>query len=554
MSGQKDNSKDAVYDGHEVTYVYPKRILKATILGGIPLVCFAILVIEMCERFGYYTNVSVNALYVKNIWGFSQDQWFVITTLFNFWVYLTPLIGGFVADAFWGKKTTIVVFGLMYLIGMTLQFIGSLPFTWADFPNNPGNSEYITYASLAIIGLAAGSIKANVGPLMGEQLVRVTNDELNQKAWSYFYWAINLGGLLAFIIGPLTHQYGETKIVSGQPEGTSFYYSYAVGMGVIFCGLTIFFCFLPFYISSKPTGSAFGMFTKAIWRAFRNRNNGKTVNHWIERADGFSPKVLNDYKSVVALFPILLFYPVFFIGYNNVLGLAPTQASVLDHPSWVTADVLGALDSLAIIIFIPIFDMIVYPLLRKYNREPSIVLKISLGFFFMGCASAYIAFIQYWLMNNGTLSEDGTTWYPSAGNKRPSFLMAAPSYLLMGLGEIFGAVTLNELCYSQAPISMKSIVFSLGLITSAVSSAINMPMAPLLETKERQLWYFVGSFALMTLFAIFFYIIFRKQVFRSVSEDRKAAEEQLENECEVNSPGLVNGDRFVEEGKKPSRN
>eukprot|EP01135_Chromosphaera_perkinsii_P011242 Nk52_evm23s2367 gene=Nk52_evmTU23s2367 len=161
MSGQKDNSKDAVYDGHEVTYVYPKRILKATILGGIPLVCFAILVVEMCERFGFYTNVSVNALYVKNIWGFSQDQWFVITTMFSFWVYLTPLIGGFIADAYWGKKTAIVVFGLMYLIGMTLQFIASLPFTWADFPNSPGHSEYITYAGLAIIGLAAGVIKAN---------------------------------------------------------------------------------------------------------------------------------------------------------------------------------------------------------------------------------------------------------------------------------------------------------------------------------------------------------------------------------------------------------
>eukprot|EP01135_Chromosphaera_perkinsii_P011241 Nk52_evm22s2367 gene=Nk52_evmTU22s2367 len=296
------------------------------------------------------------------------------------------------------------------------------------------------------------------------------------------------------------------------------------------------------------------MFIKAIWRAFRNRNNGKTVNHWIERADGFSPKVLNDYKCVLGLFPILLFYPVFWIGYGNVSNLAPTQASVLGHPSWITADVLGALDSLAIIIFIPIFDMIVYPLLRKYNKEPGMVMKISLGFFLMGCGSAYIAFIQYWLDNNGTLSEDGSDWRPKTGHGRPSFLMAAPSFIFMGLGEIFASVTLNELCYSQAPISMKSIVFSLGLITNAVGSALNMPMTPLLATKDRQLWYFVGSFGVLTLFAIMFYITFRKQVFRSVSEDRKEAEEQLDRECEVTPSMLVTGDNFSEEGKKAAQN
>eukprot|EP01135_Chromosphaera_perkinsii_P011129 Nk52_evm38s2340 gene=Nk52_evmTU38s2340 len=536
-----------LYNGFDVTYIKPKRVLKKTILGGIPLVCFAILIVEACERFGYYTNANVNSLYVTEMWGKGSDTWSTIGNMFTFWCYATALVGGYIADVYWGKKRTILMFALVYCCGMCLQFLAAFPFMWKNFPedNGQGSSEYVTYTALFSIGLGAGAIKANVGPLMAEQLTDVT-PELSTKAWGYFYWAINIGGLLSAIVGPLAHQYGEKKEVNGSMVGTSYYYSYAIGFACIIAGVTVFSSFWTFYTTSTYGGSAFAMFLKSIWSAIKNRKSDKKTEHWIERAEGYSPSILEDYRSVISLMPILCFFPFFFISYNNVMNLAPTQASFFQHPSWLTSDVISAFDSFMIIALIPLTDFVIYPALRKANMEPSMISKITFGFFLAGLGNLYLAGVQWYMNEKGTWSSDMKSWQLKDGESSPSFLITVGSMLLLGAGEVFASVTLNELCYTQAPVSMKSIVFSLGVFTTAIASIYGIVVSPLLLTSPRNYLINHAVIAGLTILAgLIFYFLFRKNKLRSVCADNR---NKIEEDTEI--PIIVDQSKASEEPKK----
>ena len=83
-----------------------------------------------------------------------------------FWCYVTPLLGAIVSDQYLGKYNTIVYFSFVYLVGVFILFITSLPVSIEHGGALPG-----LIVAMIIIGLGAGGIKSNVSPLIAEQQV-----------------------------------------------------------------------------------------------------------------------------------------------------------------------------------------------------------------------------------------------------------------------------------------------------------------------------------------------------------------------------------------------
>ncbi|QVL32287.1 oligopeptide:H+ symporter [Telmatocola sphagniphila] len=144
---------------------------------------------EFAERFSFYGMRAILALYMVDELGISKANASLYQSLFLAAVYFTPLIGGFIADNFFGKYWTIVGFSLPYLIG---QFL-------VGFPNN-----YVFVGSLALLAMGSGVIKPNISSLMGMTYdqQRPGQDTLRSAAFSWFYFAVNTGAFLSQIILP----------------------------------------------------------------------------------------------------------------------------------------------------------------------------------------------------------------------------------------------------------------------------------------------------------------------------------------------------------------
>ena len=87
-----------------------------------------------------------------------------LTDFFQFWCYVTPIIGAIVSDQFLGKYNTIFYFAWVYLCGVLILFFTSLP-TAIEHGAALGG----VIVAMIVIGLGTGGIKSNVSPLIAEQ-------------------------------------------------------------------------------------------------------------------------------------------------------------------------------------------------------------------------------------------------------------------------------------------------------------------------------------------------------------------------------------------------
>ncbi len=87
-----------------------------------------------------------------------------LTDFFQFWCYVTPILGAVVSDQYLGKYNTIFYFALVYLVGVLILFLTSLP-TAIEHGAALGG----IIVAMIVIGLGTGGIKSNVSPLIAEQ-------------------------------------------------------------------------------------------------------------------------------------------------------------------------------------------------------------------------------------------------------------------------------------------------------------------------------------------------------------------------------------------------
>lgn len=114
-------------------------------------VCIYILVMEAAERLCFYTYTGSMIIFLRDNLGYGQSQASALFSVFNSLVYLTPLLGGFVADAYWGRYKTIAVFGSVYMVGTMLMCAASIP--------DHENKGVFMFGFFGLVALGAGENK-----------------------------------------------------------------------------------------------------------------------------------------------------------------------------------------------------------------------------------------------------------------------------------------------------------------------------------------------------------------------------------------------------------
>ena len=147
-------------------------------------------------------------------------------------------------------------------------------------------------------------------------------------------------------------------------------------------------------------------------------------------------------------------------------------------------DVLGNLDPFALIIFIPICDLLIYPALRRAGINFSPIKKITLGFFTGAASMIWAAVVQHYIYKRNPCGYQVGTCEDADGNPLTSDLnvwIQTGAYVLIAFSEIFASITGLEYAFTKAPKNMRSLVMSVFLFMSAISAAIGEAFVSLSE-------------------------------------------------------------------------
>lgn len=171
------------------------------------------------------------------------------------------------------------------------------------------------------------------------------------------------------------------------------------------------------------------------------------------------------------------------LTYNQLNNNLTSQAATM-VTNGVPNDVLSNLDPFALIIFIPICDLFIYPALRRAGINFSPLKRITLGFYTGAAAMVWTAVVQHYIYKRNPCGEHVATCVDANGDPVTSDLnvwIQTGSYVLIAFSEIFASITGLEYAFTKAPKNMRSLVMSVFLFMSAVSAALGEAFVALSE-------------------------------------------------------------------------
>ena len=135
---------------------------KSTEIWGHPRGLALLFFTEMWERFSYYGMRAIFSLYMINALLFSKAKASEIYGSYTGLVYLTPLIGGYVADRYWGNRKCITRGGLTMALGQLFMFASASSY------QNVGLATSLMWAGLMFLILGNGFFKPNISSMVGQ--------------------------------------------------------------------------------------------------------------------------------------------------------------------------------------------------------------------------------------------------------------------------------------------------------------------------------------------------------------------------------------------------
>jgi len=504
-----------------------------------------IIVTEFAERLAYYGFAGSLVLFFEAQLNMSNEDSMNQFYLWNGAVYVTPLIGGYIADTFLGRYTTILYFAVLYVVGLVLFLLGAVP----------GHiSSALIFSGMYIVALGAGGIKPNCSTMGADQFDAKDPQDAKEvkQFFSYFYWSINLGALVSYTLIAYICQYGLAGL-GGAKWG--FFVGYMLPTIALGVGIAVFMSGSARYVKHTPKGSMVSRAMQIMWEAgITRRGMAKQqygTQHWLDNASNefggsFSTADVNSVKYVTRLVPFL----VVLIPYWGIYGQTKTAFQIqgcqmLSKVGSFQLPVSGMniFNNIAILALVPLFELTLYPYMKSQGRELTMLWKIGLGFLFAVSAMVVAALIeQYrldqappevlWIdatqqekdncspcrdidnydpykyldwMTGGSSDKPSNCWEVPTGCPNPptvdciacdpipqmsdiSIFWQVPQFMLVGISEIFAMITSLEFFYSQAPMSMRSVSQALNLFTNAVGSWLTIPLTMLVNSDPDNPW------------------------------------------------------------------
>ena len=202
---------------------------------------------EMWERFNFYGMRAILTLFLVNSLLMKESDASLIYGGFLGLCYLTPMLGGFIADRFFGNRNCILLGGLMMAVGQFLLFTSA-----SVFGTNMSLANTFMWSALGIIIFGNGFFKPNISSMVGSLYPKQEKTKLD-TAFTIFYMGINLGAFLGQTICP----YLGDQVVNGVQNVHAFKWGFLAASIAMLIGTAVFYVLKDKYVvtpEGKPLG------------------------------------------------------------------------------------------------------------------------------------------------------------------------------------------------------------------------------------------------------------------------------------------------------------
>jgi POT family proton-dependent oligopeptide transporter len=484
---------------------------------------------EACERFSFYGMRNILTVFLieyllLNEVPIEAERTALAKSHFHDFVvgvYLFPLLGGLIADRWWGKYRTILWLSLVYCLGN---------FCLALFVTN----KYGFYFGLFLIALGSGGIKPCVSAMVGDQFT-AKNKHLASRVFQAFYWSINFGSFFASAFIPKALKSLGPMIAFGIPGA------------LMLVATIIFWAGRGRYIMVPPTGSRQHTFLQVLRTRWR-------TGSWEAASEGHPASAIEGTRAVLkvlAVFaPIPLFWALFdqkastwvvqaksmngnigtlmvdwyrvelawvcigfvaiFLGWDWLrkrLGLelplllfgafayrliwmlvSPSYTGWSMVPITFLPSQMQLINPALVMILIPLTGIVVFPALKRWGLEMTPLRRMTVGMFV--AVSSWIA--------------AGMVQQPIDAGQKLNIMWQLGPYILLTLSEVMVSTSGLEFAYTQAPVEMKGTLMSFWLLTTAIGNLVVARASTWLTLTGAPLFFFYAGAALVAAVALAF--------------------------------------------------
>mgnify|MGYP003445588767 FL=1 len=504
---------------------------------------------EMWERFGYYLMIGIFTLYLKDVkagYAMTEAESADLYGTFIALVFLTPFIGGLLADRYLGYRKSIIIGGLMMGIGYCLMSVHNIA---------------MLYLSMTLVIVGNGFFKPNISTLLGN--VYTTPQYIKQKddGYNIFYMGINIGAFICNFFGAalyIVYGWGAAFIAAGVGMfigvsifliGTKHYIAFDVKKGVtekdmsmtrivltifvpsviagilgwmipgtlvgsdstdafIFACLPVIYFYGSLYFRAnkeekRPIAALLAIFAVVVlfWAVFKQ--NGTALNTWADRytnreVTGTAQKVFDKFnfaQSITYKQDSVAKYDAQFrlqkedgnvvkeLNYPVYFKNVPENKKPADGETVsLWATNLSQSINPGWVILLTPLIVAFFSWLRRKNKEPSTATKIAFGLFISGLSALVMV---------------GAVYASNNGGEKASVLWLITSYGVVTVGELLLSPMGLSLVSKLSPVRITSLMMGGWFLATSIGNKLSGVLSTMWDTYSHKAGFFWLNFGLL---------------------------------------------------------
>jgi POT family proton-dependent oligopeptide transporter len=516
---------------------------------------------EMWERFGYYLMIGIFTLYLKDVkagFAMTEKDSADLYGTFIALVFLTPFLGGLIADRYWGYRKSIIIGGLLMGAGYCLMAVHSLP---------------VLYISMTLVIVGNGFFKPNISTLLGNVYTTPKHNHQKDEGYNIFYMGINIGafvcnffgavlyntfgwgyafaaagigmfiGVITFLIG--TKHYADFDVKKQVQEGdmsmakitgiillpsviagiigwlipNNIFGSDSTDAFIFACIPVILFYASLYFRAQKEEKASLGVLLAIFavvvmfWAVFKQ--NGSALTTWADRYTNRSVSGTTEKAFNAVQFTQTLTYKKDSVAlYDELFRLQKQDGKVIkeyNYPVYFRNDAQKATlnegDDVSVwstnlsqsinpgwVIILTPLVVAFFTFLRRKGKEPSTPTKIAFGLF-ISALSVLVMVAAVHAGNNG--SEKVSVWWLVGG------------YGVITIGELLLSPMGLSLVSKLSPVRITSLMMGGWFLATSIGNKLSGILASMWDTYENKANFFWLNFILLMAAAAMLFLMLK---------------------------------------------
>ncbi|KAM3391697.1 hypothetical protein ACQJBY_013039 [Aegilops geniculata] len=463
------------------------RPVYRSISGGWRSALFVV-VMEVASAFAYY-GVSANLItYLTGPLGHSNAAAAAAVNVWSGTATLMPLLGAFVADSWLGRYRSIILAGTLYVLGYGMITLASV--LTAQHPSLSGDTSSHTlslrvaffYTSLYLIAIAQGADNPNALAFAADQFDPNHPRECAARSSLFNWWYFSLAVGITISVG----------VVGYIQENLGWGIGFGMLCAIMLGAFVVFLLGTPTYRLYAPTPGAknpFALLARSL-AALAQRDNatsssllGNKKEYQVQhKEDAVKKEEARGVVRLLSIWAACLAYGVVFAQFTTLFN---KQARTLDRRIFGSLELppaaLQMLGPATTLLFVPIYDCVLVPMLRRATGTPSgltLLQRVGTGMTLALATMLVAALVETWRLETARehgLVDDADATVPMC------WAWLVPQYVLIGVAGVFAEVGMQEFFYDQMPSELRSLGMALFYSVIGMGNFISGALISLID-------------------------------------------------------------------------